>query len=81
VRGLCCSVLPISEMDSPACPSGKMKSINYWQGDTDEKTEILGGKHLANMYGKGRAVSVERGGTYSKHRLYSKSSLFRLYKR
>jgi hypothetical protein len=56
-------------MDSPACPSGKMESINYWQGNTDEKTEILGGKHLANMYGKRRTVSVERGGTCSKNSL------------
>jgi len=46
-----------------------MKSINYWQSDTDEKTEILGGKTVANMYVKGRAVSVERGRTYSKQRL------------
>ena len=47
----------------------EMKSINYWQSDTDEKTEILGGKTVANMYVKGRAVSVERGRTYSKQRL------------
>jgi hypothetical protein len=56
-------------MDSPACPSGKMKSISYWQSDTEEKTEILGGKPVANMYGKGRAVSVDRGGTCGKQRL------------
>ena len=46
-----------------------MKIISYWQSDTDEKNEILGGKTVANMYVKGRAVSVERGGTYSKQRL------------
>ena len=55
-----------------------MKSINYWQNNTDEKTEILGGKTVANMYVKGQAVSVERGGTCSNQRLQSKCNLIRL---
>ena len=74
-------MLPITEMDSPACPSGKMKSISYWQSDTEEETEILGVELVANIYGKLRAVSVNRGGTYGKQRMYSKSCIIRLYKR